>query len=106
MTRVFDSRASVLVAHENHPQAAPGARNERGRDRQKHTGAVAGEPISRERATVTYTPKTLERGIKNRARGAPANVGDEADAARVALCAWVVEGRVHRGAPFGSDGTK
>ena len=53
----LDGRAGRLVVQEYHRQAS--VRSQRGRERNEHACAVAGEPVGVDRATM---PHALERG--------------------------------------------
>ena len=70
---------------------APARPGERGRERQQHARAVAGDAVGSPRAAVRDGGQAGERAIEQLPRGAAASVGDEADATGVALEGAIVE---------------
>src|SRR6266498_2944122 len=83
--RSLDRRPCGLVSEEDRRQPAPRPRHERRGDRHQHAGAVSRAPVGRHRAAMLHPPETFERSVEHVARRAAADVGDEADAARIAF---------------------
>jgi len=89
--RLLDRRASRFVAEEDHREPAPRPGDERGGNRQQDARSVAGAAIRRDCAAVPDSAQTLEQRFDDGSRRPSLHVGDEADTARISLCAWIVE---------------
>ncbi len=89
----------ALRVHEHHGDtaAAPGGQETVGQ-RQKDTGAVSGQLVGGDRSSMLHAAQGLEPGLHDRARGLSPCVGDEADAAGIALRLQRID-KAH-GAPF------
>ena len=89
--RLLDRRARGGVADEHLREPAPRPGDELPRDREQDACAVAGATVGGDGSAVAYVRQSLERRVEDLPRGAAAGVGDEADPARVALGADLVE---------------
>ena len=96
----LDLVAGGVVAQEDHPQPAPGRRNERPRNRQQDSGPVSRPPVGRHGAAMTKPREPLQDAVEDRARGLPRCIGEKADAAGVAFATQGVERRMHGCVPF------
>ena len=70
--RLLDAAARAVLAQEDHRQSAPRPRNERRGERKQDSGAVPGQAVGRDGATVTHAAQPLERGVEDRPRRAAA----------------------------------
>ena len=106
-TGFLDDVPQPRLAQEAHRQAGAARPGERGRERQEHAGAVAGDAVGSPRAAVRHGGETRERTIEQLARRPAADVGDEADAAGVAFEGAIVDQGVRaQGSPaFRGPGT-
>ena len=95
-SRAPSSRRKTIAS----PHTAPARAR---RKRQQDTRAVARLAVGSDRAAVTDVVEPLERAVDDLARGAALRVGDEADAAGVALGALLVAEVVHRCPLQGSE---
>jgi hypothetical protein len=84
-SRILDAAARAVLAQKDHRQSAPRPRNEHRCERKQDPGAVPGQAVGRDGATVPHAAEPLECGVEDRPRRAAAEVGDEADATRVAF---------------------
>ena len=88
---VLDERARAGLAQKTIARPVPGAPVSASRQRQQDAGTVAGDAVGGPRTTVADGCQPRERPVEQLPRRAPARVGDEPDAARIALAGWVVQ---------------
>jgi hypothetical protein len=85
----LDRGTGVLVAQEHLCEPAPRRGNECARDRQEQPGAVTADAVRRHGAAMRHAGEPYQQAVDD-GPGRPAGrVGQEADAAGIALCAWV-----------------
>jgi hypothetical protein len=93
--RLLDRRARALVPQEDHPEPAPRTGDQSAGQRQQDACPVAGQPVGGDRPAVAHAQEAFQKTVDDRARGAARGIGEETDAAGVALAAQVVDQRVH-----------
>jgi hypothetical protein len=96
-TRLLDDPPQPRLAQEAHRHAGALVAGQRGVQRQQQARAVARDPVRRPRAAVRDGGEARERAVDELARRAPVRVGNEPDAAGVALGCRVVELVCHGG---------
>ena len=92
---LLDRRARALVPEEDHPEPAPRAGDQSARQWQQDARSVAREPVGIDRPAVAHAREPFQEAVDDRTRGAAGRIGEEADAAGVALAAQVVDQRLH-----------
>ncbi len=97
---LLDDVPQPRLAQEAHRDPAVDDPRERRREREQDAGSVPRDAVRRPGAAVRDGAEPGERAVEDLARRAAARVGDEADAAGIALDRRVVERSGHGGAPF------
>ena len=88
---ILDRRSQPALAEEAHREARVGPTAHRVGQWEENAGAVAGDAVRRPGAAMADRREARQRPVEHVARRASAHVGDEADAARIALSPWVVQ---------------
>ena len=89
--RVLDEDPRAGLAGENHREPRTGLASQGRGEREEDTRAVAGDAVSRPGPPVPDRRETGKRSIEQLPGGAALDIGNEADAARVALSRRIVQ---------------
>jgi hypothetical protein len=87
---LLDRSTSGFVSEEDHCETAPGSGNQGPREWQEEACAVTGQTICPDSAAMPHPRQPFEQPFDDRARGAAARIGEEADSAGVAFAGEVI----------------